>query len=96
MNLLLMKLFLFCFFFNLKNFVCYGYDQFRLEVSVGVIMNKINVQDFWGSLNVRIYECFVWFKKMNFWINIIYEIIMLIKFLDFGCFKMILSNFSCI
>lgn len=26
-------------------------------------------------------------KKINFWINIIYESIMLIKFLDFGCFE---------
>lgn len=76
MNLLLMKI-VFVFFFNLKNVVCYGYDQFRLEVSVGVIMNRINVQDFWGSVNVRIYECFVWYKKLNFWINIIYEIIKL-------------------
>lgn len=75
MNLLLMKLFLV--FFQFEEFCMLGYDQFRLEVSVGVIMNRINIQDFWGSVNVRIYECFVWFKKLNFWINIIYEIIKL-------------------
>lgn len=74
MNLLLMKPFS-VFFFNLKNFVCYGYDQFRLEASAAVVMNKTDVQDLWGSVNARTYECFVWFKKLNSWINTIYEII---------------------